>query len=85
MSQPFDRRLADDPPVEPERVMPIVAGLITAIALVLVLVGLTTLWPVLAATVPASASALLGSTVLFLVVLAAGVVAVRRATPKPTR
>lgn len=85
MSQPFDRRLADDPPVEPTRVMPVVAGLLTAIVGALVLVGLATLWPSLATVVPAQASALAASTALFLVVLAVAVLAVRRATPKPSR
>jgi hypothetical protein len=54
MSHPFDRRLADDPPVQPERVMPVVATLLTGIALALVAVGLATLWPVLASVVPAT-------------------------------
>lgn len=85
MSQPFDTRLADDPPVEPDTVMPIVAGLVTGIALLLVLVGLATLVPVLGAVVPAEASALAASTALFLVVLAITVLAIRRATPKPSR
>lgn len=85
MSQPFDRRLADDPPVQPERVMPLVAGLVTAIALALVVVGLATLWPAITAVVPASAAPLAASTALFLVLLAAAAVAVRRATPETPR
>lgn len=85
MSQPFDTRLADDPPVQPDSVMPIVAGLVTGIALLLVLVGLGTLVPVVGAMVPAQASALAASTAVFLMVLALAGLAIRRATPKPAR
>ncbi|WP_254839176.1 hypothetical protein [Natronomonas marina] len=85
MSQLFDRRLADDPPVQPERVMPAVALLVAAIALGLVVVGLATLWPVFAGAVPATASALAVSTVLFGGLLLVVTVAVRRATPKTAR
>lgn len=85
MSHPFDRRLADDPPVHPERVMPIVAGLLTVIVLALIGVGLVAVWPAVAAVVPASAAPLAASTALFLVVLAAAARAVRRATPDTPR
>lgn len=85
MSHPFDRRLADDPPVQPERVMPVVATLLTGIALALVAVGLATLWPVLASVVPATASAMAASTALFGGLLVVIAVAARRTTPRNAR
>lgn len=85
MSHPFDRRLADDPPVDPERVMPVVALLITAVAVALVALGLATLWPVLAGAVPATVSPRAASTVLFGALLVVVGVAARRATPGRTR
>jgi hypothetical protein len=84
-SHPFDRRLADDPPVQPERVVPVVATLITAVALALVAVGLAPLWPVLAEVVPASASALAASTAAFGGLLVVVADAARRAASRKTR
>lgn len=77
--------LGDESPVRPERVMPVVVGLLFGLAIALVLVGLATLVPVLASVLSGSASALTASTVVFLAVLAAGVVALRRAAPAPRR
>jgi hypothetical protein len=88
MSQLFDRRLADDPPVRPERVMPVVALAVTGIAVALVLVGLASLWPVLAGAV-GSASGLAVSTLVFgslavLTLVAASMVS-RRVAPNRSR
>jgi hypothetical protein len=89
MSQPFDRRLADDPPVRPERVMPAVALVVTGIAVALVLVGLASLWPALAGAIPGSASGLAVSTLVFGVLvaltLAAASMVSRRIAPDRSR
>lgn len=65
--------------------MPAVALLIAAVAVGLVAVGLATLWPVVAGAVPATASGLAGSTVLFGGLLLVAAVVVRRVTPETAR
>ena len=65
--------------------MPVVATLLTGIALAPVAVGLATLWPVLASVVPATASAMAASTALFGGLLVVISVAARRATPRNAR
>lgn len=69
MSHPFDPHLADDPPVRPERVMPAVTIALIALAAGLVVIGLATLWPIVADWIPAVTSPLAWSTALFGVVL----------------
>lgn len=73
MSRQIDRRFSVDPPIEPERVMPIVVNLLWVITLALIALGLATLWPVLSdlIPIPASASPLALSSALFVVFLAA--------------
>ncbi|WP_336134476.1 hypothetical protein [Natronomonas amylolytica] len=88
MSQPFDRRLADDPPVRPERVMPAVALVVTGLAVALVLVGLASLWPALAGVLPGTASGLAVGTLVFgalavLTLVAASMVSRRVAPNRP--
>ncbi|MFT4883619.1 MAG: hypothetical protein ACI8U4_001128 [Natronomonas sp.] len=86
MSQPFDRRLADDPPIHPERVMPVIALAVTGIAVALVLVGLASLWPVVAGGVPSSlaVSSLVFGMLAVLTLVAVSMVS-RRTAPNRSR
>jgi hypothetical protein len=89
MSQPFDRRLAENPPVRPERVMPVVAVALTGVALALVAVGIVTLGPVVAEVIPGAASGLAVSTLVFgglaVLTLAAASMVSRRVAPNRPR
>jgi sterol desaturase/sphingolipid hydroxylase (fatty acid hydroxylase superfamily) len=85
MSQLPTRRSADEPPVQPERVMPLVAVVLGILVVGLIGVGLLTLWPVIAGTMPVSATGLVASTLLFGALLLVVAAATRRFTPQRTR
>ncbi|MCU4800356.1 hypothetical protein OB920_08225 [Halobacteria archaeon HArc-gm2] len=85
MSSALDRPLSEDPPVRPERVMPLVAAVVTGLAGLLVAVGLLSLWPTLARTVAGSVSPLALAIPLFGALLVLVVVASARTRPRRTR
>ena len=85
MSQLPTRRSADEPPVQPERVMPFIAVVLGILVVGLVGVGLLTLWPVITGAVPVSATAMVASTLLFGALLLVVAAATRRFTPRRTR
>jgi hypothetical protein len=85
MSQLPTRRTTDEPPANPERVMPFIAVVLGVLVVGLIGVGLLTLWPVLAGALPVSATGMVASTLLFGALLLVVVAATRRFTPRRTR
>lgn len=85
MSQLPTQRSAGGPPVQPERVMPLIAVVLGILVVGLTGLGLWTLWPAIAGMVPISATGMIASTLLFGALLLVVAAATRRFTPRRTR